>query len=78
MDDGDEFPFDMDAAIEDEQEMFEEMYGEEADYLEPDDVEKEMSIAAEGPPTSSGINWGGGSKALYSPPKDTVEYRCRA
>ena len=47
--DGDGDFFDMDMAIEDEANMFEEMYAAEleGEYLEPDDLEKEMVAAAE-------------------------------
>lgn len=74
--DDDEFPFDMDAAIEDEENMmYEEMYEEIADYMEPDDIEKEMHAATSKTPAPSGIDWTGGKKPLYSPPARNNEFK---
>ena len=73
--DEDDFPFDMDAAIEDEENMmFEEMYEDSADLMEPDDVEKEMQAAVSNAPAPSGIDWVGTKKPLYSPPAAKYEY----
>lgn len=72
--DEEDFPFDIDAAIEEEQNMqFEDMYDGDQDYMEPDDVEKEMGVAAAGV-GPSGMSWGGGGTALYSPPTTKYEY----